>query len=104
VSQPQEPLKADPTELRMTADQLDGHASGFRTTHEAALSRASEAALGSGFAAAALQGMLAAWEADGAKFDGDFARHARGHREAADAYVRTDAGSAGRIDDAGSAP
>ncbi|WP_231643293.1 ESX-1 secretion-associated protein [Mycolicibacterium baixiangningiae] len=87
----------------MTADQLDGHASGFRTAHNAAHSRASKAALGSGFAAAALPGMLAAWDADGAKFDEAFARHARGHREAADAYARTDAGSAGRIDDAGSA-
>lgn len=88
----------------MTADQLEGHASGFRTAHEAAQSRASKASLGSGIAAAALPGMLAAWEADGAQFDENFARHARGHREAAEAYVRTDAGSAGRIDHAGSAP
>lgn len=104
MSHPQEPLKADPTELCMTADKLDGHASGFRTAHQAAQSRASKAALGSGSAAAALPGMLAAWEADGAQFELHFARHAQGHREAADAYVRTDAGSAERIDDAGSAP
>lgn len=104
MSHPYDSLKADPTELRMTADQLDGHASGFRTAHQAAQSRASKATLGSGSAAAALPGMLAAWEADGAKFDEHFVRHARGHREAADEYARTDAGSAARIDDAGSAP
>lgn len=98
-----EPLKADPTELRMAADQLEGHATAFRTAHQAAQSRASKAALGSGSAAAALPGMLAAWEADGTKFDEQFAKHARGHRDAADAYARTDAGSAGRIDGAGSA-
>lgn len=104
MSHPHEELKADPTELRMTADQLESHAGGFRTAHQAAQDRGSEVALGSGSAAAALPAMLAAWEADGAKFDGTFARHAQGHREAADAYARTDAGSADRIDDAGSAP
>lgn len=104
MSHPQEPLRADPTELRMAADQLEGQVSGFRTAHESALSRAGKSALGSGAAAAALPGMLAAWEADGAKFGEQFARHERGHREAADAYVRTDAGSAARIDDAGSPP
>lgn len=101
MSHPQEPLKTDPIELRMAADKLEGHASGFRTAHQAAQSRASKATLGSGSAAAALPGMLAAWEADGAKFDESFAKHARGHREAADAYARTDADSAERIDDAG---
>lgn len=104
MSQPHEPLKVDPTELRMAADQLDGHASEFRETHRAAHSRASKASLGSGAAAAALPGMLAAWEADGANLYEDFARHARGHREAADAYMRTDAGSADRIDGTGALP
>ncbi|WP_193044322.1 type VII secretion target [Mycolicibacterium baixiangningiae] len=104
MSHPHEPLKTDPTELRITADHLDGQASGFRTAHHAAQSRASKAALGSGSAAAALPGMLAAWEADGAKFGGTFAKHAQGHRDAADAYLSTDAGSADRIDNAGSAP
>ncbi|WP_286149178.1 ESX-1 secretion-associated protein [Mycobacterium sp. IS-1496] len=88
----------------MAADQLDGQAGGFRAGHQAVQARASKAALGSGSAAAALPGMLAAWEADGAKFEEHFARHARGHREAADGYVRTDAGSADKIDNAGSAP
>ncbi|BCI51613.1 hypothetical protein NIIDNTM18_08910 [Mycolicibacterium litorale] len=101
MSHPQKPLKTDPTELRMTADQLEGHAGEFRTAHQAAQSRASKAALGSGSAAAALPEMLAAWEADGAQFDEHFTRHARGHREAADAYLGTDAGSADRINDAG---
>ena len=103
MTHPNEPLKVDPTQLRMTADQLDGHASGFRIAHQAAQSRASKAALGSGSAAAALPGMLAAWEADGARFNENFIKHARGHRKAADSYVRTDAGSADAIDDAGSA-
>ena len=101
MSHPNEPLKADPTELRMTADQLEGQASVFRTTHHAAQSRAGKAALGSGSAAAALPGMLAAWEADGVWFNDQFTKHARGHRDAADSYVRTDAGNADAIDDAG---
>ncbi|OBF48814.1 hypothetical protein [Mycolicibacterium monacense] len=104
MSQPHEPLEVDPAELLMTADQLEGHASGFRKAHLAAHSRASKPALGSGSAAAALPGMLAAWEIDGATFHEQFARHAQGHRDAADAYMRTDTGSADRIDDAGSAP
>lgn len=98
-----EPLKVDPIELRMTADKLDGQASGFRTTHQAAQSRAGSAALGSGSAAAELPKMLAAWEGDGARFADHFARHARGHREAADSYAHTDARSADGIEEAGSA-
>ncbi|KUH84627.1 type VII secretion target [Mycobacterium sp. IS-1556] len=103
MSNPNEPLKVDPTELRMAADQLDGHASAFRATHQTAQSRASKAALGSGSAATALPGMLAAWEAEGTQFNEHFIRHAQGHRDAADSYVRTDAGGAQGIDDAGSA-
>lgn len=103
MSHPSEPLKVDPTELRMAADQLDGHASSFRTAHQTAQSRASQAALGSGSAASALPEMLAAWEADGTRFDKHFTRHAQAHRAAADSYGTTDAESAGGIDDAGSA-
>ncbi|MGV0715892.1 type VII secretion target [Mycolicibacterium sp. XJ662] len=103
MSQPNELLKVDPTELHLAADRLDGQASGFRTAHEAAQLRAGNAALGSGSAAAALPKMLAAWEADGARFAGEFTRHARGHREAANSYVSTDDGSAEGIEDAGSA-
>lgn len=66
ASKASEPLKVDPTELRLTAGKLDGHASGFRTAHETAQSRASKTALGSGLAAAALPAMLEAWESDGA--------------------------------------
>ncbi|WP_156618511.1 ESX-1 secretion-associated protein [Mycobacterium sp. 852013-51886_SCH5428379] len=88
----------------MTADQLEGHAGEFRAAHQEAHTRASNAVLGSGSAAAALPGMLADWEAHGAKFGEAFAKHAQGHRDAADAYVRTDAGSADRIDDAGPTP
>jgi hypothetical protein len=103
VSNQNEPLKVDPTELQVTADQLDGHASVFGTAHQAAQSRAGKAALGSGLAAAALPGMLEAWESDGAHFGTHFAKHAQGHRDAAGAYVKTDDGNAGRIDGAGSA-
>ncbi|ULE35489.1 ESX-1 secretion-associated protein [Mycobacterium sp. IDR2000157661] len=87
----------------MTADRLDGQAGAFRTAHQAAQSRASKAALGSGSAATALPGMLAAWEADSARFDRQLLEHARRHREAADSYERTDAGGADAIDDAGPA-
>ncbi|RAV17253.1 ESX-1 secretion-associated protein [Mycolicibacterium sp. GF69] len=87
----------------MTADKLAGHASGFQTAHQAAQARASKAALGSGSSAMALPGMLAAWDADGTRFGEHFARHVQAHREAADGYERTDADSAGAIDDAGSA-
>ncbi|MGE2736070.1 type VII secretion target [Mycolicibacterium vaccae] len=98
-----EPLRVDPTQLRMAADQLDGQAGGFRAVDRAAQSRAGAVALGSGSAAAALPGMVAAWEADGARFNEHFARYARGHREAADRYAGTDVGNAEGIDDAGSA-
>ncbi|WP_064400416.1 type VII secretion target [Mycobacterium sp. IS-1590] len=103
VSDSNDPLKVDPTELRMAADRLDGQASGFQSAHQAAHSRAGNTALGSGSAAAALPKMLAAWEADGARFAGNFAKHAQGHREAADSYVRTDAGGAEAVEGAGSA-
>lgn len=103
VSHPGEPLKVDPTQLRMGADQVDGHARVFWSAYQTAQSRASEAALGSGSAAAALPGMLAAWEADRARFDEQFARYAQRHRQAADRYAGTDAGNAEGIDDAGSA-
>jgi len=101
VSSPGEPLKVDPNELQTAADQLDGQASGFRTGLEAAYSRAAKVGLGSGLAASALPGMLAAWAADGARFGTQFAAHAQSHREAAGAYVSTDTRSAGGIDEAG---
>ncbi|MGE2724401.1 ESX-1 secretion-associated protein [Mycolicibacterium pulveris] len=104
MSHPDEPLKVDPTELRMAADQLAGHASGFQAAHRSAQERAGRAALGSGSAAAALPAMVAAWDADGARFGEHFARYVQAHREAADGYVSTDAASADEIDDAGSAP
>jgi len=104
VTSPGAPLKVDPTELGLTADRLDGHGSGFRAALETAQSRAGNVGLGSGLAAAALPGMLAAWEADGTRFDKDFATHAHGHREAANRYVRTDGASAGAIDGVGAAP
>ena len=103
VSNSNEPLKVDPTELQVTAAQLEGHASVFGTAHQTAQSRAGKAALGSGLAATALPAMLEAWESDGARFGTHFAKHAQGHRDAAEAYVKSDDGNAGRIDDAGSA-
>ncbi|WP_197501793.1 hypothetical protein [Mycobacterium sp. 1164985.4] len=60
ASDSNDPLKVDPTELRMAADRLDDQASGFRSAHQSAHSRAGTAALGSGAAAAALPKMLAA--------------------------------------------
>ncbi|MGV0788391.1 type VII secretion target [Mycolicibacterium sp. XJ2] len=103
VSDSSEPLKVDPVELRMTADQLDGQAGGFRSAHQTAQARAGNAVLGSGASAAALPRMVVAWEADGARFAEEFTKHARAHRAAADSYVRTDAGGAEVIEDAGSA-
>jgi len=76
-------LKVDPTELQVTAAQLEGHASVFGTAHQTAQSRAGKAALGSGLAATALPAMLEAWESDGARFGTHFAKHAQGHRDAA---------------------
>jgi hypothetical protein len=103
VSNPNEPLKVDPTELHVTADRLDGHASDFLTTHQTAHSQASEVNLGSGLSTAALPQMLAAWEADSARFAKHFATNAEGHREAATRYVKTDTASADGIDDASAA-
>lgn len=103
MSNPNERLKVDPTELHAAADQLDGHASEFLATHGTALSRASQANLGAGLSAAAVPQMLAAWEADSARFAQQFATNAQGHREAAARYADTDTASADGIDDAGAA-
>lgn len=103
MSNPNEPLKVDPTELHVTAGQLDGQASEFLTAHQTAHSRASQTNLGSGLSKAALPQMLTAWEADSARFAKHFATHAEGHREAAAQYVQTDTTSAEGIDDAGAA-
>lgn len=103
MSKPSEPLKVDPTELRLTADKIDGHASSFRTAHETAQSRASNTALGSGLAAAALPAMLETWESDRARFDTQFVTHAEAHRGAAGKYERTDTDNADGIDDVSSA-
>lgn len=101
MTHPSEPLKVDPVRLQIAADQIDGQASEFRILREATHNRAASVGLGSGSAAAALPGMLAAWEADGVRFDQHFDRHARGHREAAPAYSHVDADEANGIDDAG---
>ncbi len=103
MSNPNEPVKVDPKELHAAADQLDGYASEFSTSHETALSRASQANLGSGLSAAAVPQMLAAWETDSARFAAHFATTAQRHREAAARYVNTDTASAEGIDDAGAA-
>jgi hypothetical protein len=103
VSNTSEPLKVDPTELHVTAGQLDGHSRDFLTAHQTAHSRASQANLGSGLSKAALPQMLAAWEADSARFAKHFATHAEGHREAATQYVKTDTANAYGIEDAGAA-
>lgn len=100
-----EPLKVDPTELRLTAEQIEAHAGDFLRDHQAAHWRASscQTSLGSGLAAAALPGMLAGWEEHGTRFGKHFVTHAEGHREAADRYAATDADGASGIDNAGSA-
>lgn len=48
--------------------------------------------------------MVAAWDAEGARFGEHFASYVQAHREAADGYLRTDDASADEIDDAGAAP
>ncbi|MGO4442219.1 ESX-1 secretion-associated protein [Mycobacterium sp. 2YAF39] len=104
MSNPNEPLNVDPTELHAAAaDQLDGHASEFLARHETALSRANQTNLGSGLSAVALPRMLTAWETGSARFTKHFATNAAGHREAATRYVATDTASANGIDDAGAA-
>jgi hypothetical protein len=103
VSSLNDPLKVDPAELHLTANQLDGHASDFLTAHQAAHSRASHAALGSGLSAAALPQMLTAWEAESARLGKHFATNAEGHREAATRYVKIDTAGAEGIDDASAA-
>lgn len=98
-----EPLKVDPTELVLTAGQLDGQAAGFRTGHQSAHARASHAALGASSSAAALPGMLAAWESDGIRYVTQFASLADKHRAAAAKYAATDDQESDDIDIAGSA-
>lgn len=97
-----EPLHVDPTELQLTADQIDGHSAEFLGGHESTQWQASQVRLGSGLAGAALPAMLAEWEADGTHFGKHFAGHAEGHREAAARYVGTDTDNAERISGAGS--
>jgi hypothetical protein len=103
VSEQGEPLKVDPTELVLAADQLDGQAAGFSTAHRSAQSRASHAALGAGSSAAALPGMLAAWDSDGSRYDRQFTSLAEKHRAAAAKYVEADKQESDDIDIAGSA-
>lgn len=98
-----EPLKVDPTELVLAAGQLDGQAAGFRAAHQSAHARASHAALGAGTSAAALPGMLAAWESDGIRYDRQFTSLSEKHRAAAAKYAATDDQESADIDNAGSA-
>ncbi|MDH6198127.1 hypothetical protein M2272_004786 [Mycobacterium frederiksbergense] len=97
-----EPLKVDPTELHLTADQIDGHSAEFLDGHQSTHWQASQTRLGSGLAGGALPAMLAEWEADGARFNKHFTGHAEGHRVAATRYVGTDTDNAEVISDAGS--
>lgn len=98
-----EPLKVDPTELVLAAGQLDGQAAGFRAAHQSAHARASHAALGAGTSAAALPGMLAAWERDGIRYDRQYTSLSEKHRAAAAKYAATDDQESADIDNAGSA-
>lgn len=97
-----EPLKVDPAKLRATADQIDEHAAEFRSAHENAHAQASSVNLGSGLAAAALPGMLAAWQANGARLDRLSAEASAAHRDAAALYEGTDSDNAEDVGDAGS--
>ncbi|RIT31395.1 ESX-1 secretion-associated protein [Mycobacteroides abscessus] len=92
-----EPLEVDLIELRMFADRLESHGSEFASGHQKAHAGASQVALGSGLAAAALPEMLTAWESDGARFGKHYNSHAQHHREATSGYERTDTSSSTRI-------
>lgn len=98
-----EPLKVDPTELVLTAGQLDGQSAGFRTGHQSAHSRASHSALGAGLSAGALPGMLAAWESDSIRYEQKFTSLSDKHRAAAEKYAATDDQESDDIHNAGSA-
>ncbi|GAA2545355.1 hypothetical protein GCM10010409_20270 [Mycolicibacterium diernhoferi] len=98
-----QPLRVDPTELQVAADQLDAQASSFVTAHHASHSRAGHAALGAGLSAAALPEMLAVWDSNVARSHQRFAALAEDHRIAATKYRVTDAHGAEHIDDAGPA-
>lgn len=95
------PLRVDPTQLRMTADSLSSHAQSFSATHERAQARAGGVALGAGSAAAALPAMLAEWQNSTVQFAAHHVKHADGHRAAAEAYTRTDTGTADDLEVAG---
>ncbi|MFV8173539.1 ESX-1 secretion-associated protein [Mycolicibacterium peregrinum] len=98
-----EPLKVDPSELHVTAGNIDSHAAVFAQTHRSTHEQAGQVALGAGPASAALPAMLAAWESDAISFGEHFTKHAEGHRAAATAYSRTDANGGERVGDASSA-
>ncbi|MEN4464240.1 type VII secretion target [Mycolicibacterium fortuitum] len=97
-----EPLKVDPAELQLVASRIDGHAGEFLAAHHSTHARAGSVSLGTGLAATALPGMLAAWEADATRYRNQFTANAEGHRQAAASYVGTDSESSGNIDDAAS--
>ncbi|ORW09775.1 hypothetical protein AWC14_21355 [Mycobacterium kyorinense] len=96
-------LRVDPTELHLTATQLEAHADEFSAAHQQAHSRASQVSIGSGAARAALPQMLEEWAISGTRFKEHHIRHADGHREAADRYIQADDRGADQIEDAGSA-
>ncbi|PEG55490.1 type VII secretion target [Mycolicibacterium diernhoferi] len=103
MSQASMPLKVDPTELQLAADQLEGQAGSFTSAHRSSHEKAGHASLGASASTAALPAMLASWDDDCARYSERFATLAGHHRVAAAKYSATDDRGADDIDAAGSA-
>ncbi|MDT5181410.1 MAG: hypothetical protein QOJ95_5608 [Mycobacterium sp.] len=88
-------LEVDPIDLRMSSDHMDMHHSELRAAHTSANDVLEGAQPGwVGASAAALQSMIAEWQATTTSLCGDIAAHGAAYLAAADGYTRHDTNSA----------
>ena len=93
-----EPLKVDPIDLHMSADQMSVHHADLRAAHAEADSDIEGAQAGwVGASAAALQAKLAEWQATTERLCGSIAEHERAFRAAGRQYETVDEDGAEKI-------
>lgn len=95
-----EPLKVDPIDLHISADQMSIHHAELRAAHAEADSDIEGAQAGwVGASAAALQAKLAKWQAATEQLCGSIAGHEQAFRAAAQQYETVDEDGAQKITD-----
>jgi uncharacterized protein YukE len=88
-------LRVDPTDLGLSANQVDVSADDLRTAHTAAQERVAGASAGwIGKSATALAAKAEHWEQESASHYAEMCRHGAHFRSAAEKYVSTDSTSA----------